>query len=123
MLIYTASSEEIALVCLPTQETARGQFVWPHRNYASANVPEAERAGRVREAKEWLLSAADNQGRESAAALEQYFAAPPSTEARTVSTAQALAGIIADAQVGNTLIAAGQALGEAGVEGRTRCFR
>jgi hypothetical protein len=79
-------------------------------------LPEAERAGRVREAKEWLLSAADNQGRESAVAREQYFAAPPSTEARTVSTAQALAGIIADAQVGNTLIAAGQALGEAGVQ-------
>jgi hypothetical protein len=79
-------------------------------------LPDAERAGRVREAKEWLLSAADNQGRESAAAREQYFAAPPSTEAMTVSTAQALAGIIADAQVGNTLIAAGQALGEAGVQ-------
>jgi hypothetical protein len=79
-------------------------------------LPEAERATRIREAKEWLLSAADNQGRESAAAREQYFSAPPSTEARTVSTAEAFEGIIADAQVGNTLIAAGQALGEAGTQ-------
>src|SRR5262244_525180 len=82
------------------------------------SLPEAERAARVREAKEWLIQAADDQGRQSAAAREQYFSAPPSSEAKTISTADALAGILADAQVGNTLIAAGHALGEAGVEAK-----
>lgn len=77
-------------------------------------LPEPQRESRVREAKKWLLSAAEDQGRESAAATEQYFSAPPSTGETTVSAADALAGIMADAQVGNTLIAAGHALNETG---------
>jgi hypothetical protein len=81
-------------------------------------LPAAERAARVRAAKEWLLRAADDQGRESDTARSLYFAAPPATSAKTVSTAETLAGIIAEAQVANTLIAAGQALGETGGEAR-----
>lgn len=81
---------------------------------AALALPEEERSARVREAKEWLLSAADAHGRETAAVRQQYFEAPPSSSAKAVSSADALAGIMADAQVGNTLIAAGKALGEEG---------
>ena len=78
------------------------------------SLPEDQRPARVRQAKEWLLSASDQQGREAAALRAQYFSAPPSTPAKAVSTADALASILADAQVGDTLIAAGGALGEQG---------
>jgi hypothetical protein len=76
------------------------------------NLGEAERARRIREAKTWLLSAADEYGVASAAATELYFSAPSPGTPAGGAPVDALTAILSDAQVGTTLIAAGHALGE-----------
>jgi hypothetical protein len=77
-------------------------------------LPEDQRVSRIREAKQWLLSAADQQTSSSFEATRLFFSTPPGEVPPHESTADTLDSILADAQVANTLIAAGQALGEAG---------
>jgi len=80
-------------------------------------LPEAERALRVRDAREWLLSAADEQGLEATQAREKYFTAPASAADKTISAVEALTAILDQAQTAQTLIAAGHAINETGAGG------
>jgi hypothetical protein len=79
------------------------------------DLPEDQRAARVRDAKRWLVSAADEQGESSSRVAQLYFTGPAGESPAAEPTgADALAAILADAEVATTLIAAGHALGESG---------
>jgi hypothetical protein len=88
---------------------------------SALNLPNNERAPRLRDAKEWLLSAADDYAADSAKATELYFSTPTATTNREIPI-DALSSILEEAQVGNTLIAAGHAVDETGEGGSTRAL-
>ena len=89
---------------------------------SALDLPDSERAPRLREAKQWLISAADDHAAASARATELYFSAPPTDGTHIEMPIDVLSSILEDAQVGNTLIAAGHALDETGSGGSARAL-
>ena len=89
---------------------------------SALDLPDNERAPRLREAKQWLISAADDHAAASARATERYFSAPPADGTAIEMPIDVLSSILEDTQVGNTLIAAGHALDETGSGGSVRAL-
>ena len=74
---------------------------------------EETRTRAIREAKEWLISAAD-QHETDAARVRQRFLAEPAAAQAEQTTADVMSVVISDLYVANTLMAAGQAVEETG---------
>ena len=75
-------------------------------------APESRRAAEIREAKDWLLSAADEHEGEAVKTRNQMFAETEMTAKPEQLASDVMAAVLSDVHVANTLMAAGNALEE-----------
>jgi hypothetical protein len=75
-------------------------------------APESRRSAEIREAKAWLLSAADEHEDEAAKTRNQMFAEAETTSKPEQVASDVMAAVLSDVHIANTLMAAGNALEE-----------
>jgi len=78
---------------------------------AAMNAPENQRPKLMKDASDWLMSAADQHENEAARARQGFVAETEGPEAQ-LSTPEMMSVVISDLHVANTLMAAGTALQE-----------